>query len=51
MGIDENTPLELRLDHGNLIVSPANIGIGEQNLQEGIDHVRDQYGYVLKRLA
>ena len=51
MGIDESTPLEIRIDHGNLIVSPSRVGIGPERLQELIGEVREQYGDMLKRLA
>lgn len=51
MGIDENTPLELTLDRGNLIVSPAAIGFGAERVEQLIDQLRPTYAPMLKKLA
>ncbi|MEM6458456.1 MAG: AbrB/MazE/SpoVT family DNA-binding domain-containing protein [Planctomycetota bacterium] len=51
LGIDENTPLEVTVDRGNLIVSPVNLGLGKQRVEELIDELRPTYTPMLKKLA
>jgi len=51
MGIDENTPLETVVRDGSLIVSPAHIGIPQDEIEDAIEQVRAEYGETLKRLA
>ncbi len=51
MGIDDDTRLELTVINGNLLISPAHVGIPEGELLDAADRVRDRYGETLKRLA
>jgi len=51
LGIDENTPLELTVCNGNLVVSPTHIGVPADELRDAVKEVRGRYGDMLKRLA
>ena len=51
LGIDENTPLDVTIADGRLIVTPVNVGVGEDVRQQAIDSAFEQYGDVLQRLA
>lgn len=51
LGIDENTQLEVTVDRGHLIISPVNVGLGADRVNELIDELRPTYEPMLKKLA
>ena len=51
LGIDENTPLQLTLSGAALVVSPVDVGLGEEDVRAAGASLRPKYARMLKRLA
>ena len=51
MGIDVDTPLQVAVRGNTMIVTPANVGISDEELAASIKKMRRRYGRALKRLA
>ena len=51
INIDPDTPLQLTISGGSIIVTPANVGVGRERVAESIDKLRPHYGKMLKKLA
>lgn len=51
LGINEDTPLQLTLNGTTLVVSPVEVGIGHDEVQDAIAKLRPKYARMLKRLA
>ncbi|WHZ26913.1 MAG: hypothetical protein OJF51_001709 [Nitrospira sp.] len=51
LGIKENTPLQLTLSGNALVITPANVGVGREQIEESLKKMRRRYGPMLKRLA
>ena len=51
LGIDENTPLQVTVSGTTLVVSPVEVGIGDEDVRDAIAKLRPKYARMLKRLA
>ncbi len=51
LGIDEETPLQITVSGTTLIVSPVEVGLGEDEIRDAIAKLRPKYAGMLKRLA
>ena len=51
LGIKEDTPLQITVNGNALVITPANVGIGEEKMRETLKELRKRYGPMLKRLA
>ena len=51
MGIESDTPLQVTISGNTMIVTPANVGLGAQDLDSSLKKMRRRYGRTLKRLA
>ena len=51
MGIQPDTPLHLTISGNSLIVTPANVGFGDEKMKEVLDHLWPRYGQMFKNLA
>ncbi len=51
IGIQVDTPLQITVSGNSLIVTPAHVGIGREQVTEAIDKLRPRYGAMLERLA
>ncbi|CUS35826.1 AbrB/MazE/SpoVT family DNA-binding domain-containing protein [Candidatus Nitrospira nitrificans] len=51
LGIKENTPLQLTVSGNALVITPANVGIGREEVEVSLKKMRRRYGPMLKRLA
>ena len=51
LGINEDTPLQLTLNGTTLVVSPVEVGLGDEDVREAITKLRPKYARMLKRLA
>ncbi|EMG36440.1 hypothetical protein PCS_02945 [Desulfocurvibacter africanus PCS] len=51
IGIDADTPLAITIKGNQLIVTPANVGIGQEKVREIMAGLRPRYGQMLKNLA
>ena len=51
LGIDADSPLELTVSGGSLIVTPVEAGVGREKVDEVVDGLRDRYGSMLENLA
>jgi len=51
IGIDIDTPLQLTISGNSLVVTPVNVGVSDDALDESLTKVRKQYGHALKNLA
>lgn len=51
LGIDENTPLDVTIADGRLIVTPVNVGVGEDGVAAAVAELRATYTPMLKKLA
>ena len=51
LGITEETPLQLTLSGNALVITPANVGIGREQVEESLKKMRRRYGPMHKRLA
>lgn len=51
LGIDGDTPLQIVAANGSLVITPANVGVGEDRVRESVAKLRKRYTPMLKRLA
>ena len=51
LGIDEDTPLQLTLSGTALVVSPVEVGLGDEEVRDAVAKLRPKYARMLKRLA
>ena len=51
LGICDDTPLQITVSGGSLIITPADVGLGSQRVNASIRKMRKRYGPMLKRLA
>ncbi len=51
MGIGPDTPLHLTVTGNTLVVTPANVGFGEEKMKEVLDRLWPKYGRMFKNLA
>ncbi len=51
LGIKEDTPLQITLSGNALVITPANVGVGRERIEESLKKMRRRYGPMLKRLA
>jgi len=51
LGITGDTPLQLTVSGNSLIVSPANVGIGPNDIADSLEKLRPRYREMLKNLA
>lgn len=51
LGITEETPLQVTVSGNALVITPANVGVGPEQMKTIIKDIRSRYGSMLKRLA
>jgi len=51
MGIGVDTPLQITISGNNMIVSPADVGVGQDVIDRSLRKMRQRYGHALRRLA
>jgi antitoxin component of MazEF toxin-antitoxin module len=51
LGIDPETPLQITVVGGSLVVAPADVGLGREAVDTFLRRVRPRYARMLKRLA
>lgn len=51
LNITEDTPLQLTISGGSLVVTPAHLGFGKERVKEMMSKLRPKYGKILKDLA
>ncbi|HJU03642.1 MAG TPA: hypothetical protein VJ692_00715 [Nitrospiraceae bacterium] len=51
LGIKEDTPLQITLSGNALVITPANVGVGPEQMRQVLKDLRKRYGPMLKRLA
>lgn len=51
MGADEDTEFQLTIASGSLIVTPINVGVGRERLDQLFRQLEPRYGEMLRRLA
>ncbi|ALA57332.1 AbrB family transcriptional regulator [Nitrospira moscoviensis] len=51
IGIKENTPLQITVNGNALVITPANVGVGQEKVEASLKKMRLRYGPMLKRLA
>jgi len=51
LGIGPDTPLQVVISGSSLIITPVNIGVGRERVQESIKRLLPRYGEMLKNLA
>ncbi len=51
LGIDKDTPLQITISGNSLIITPTNVGIGDEAVAKSIKLLRPRYGRMLKHLA
>ena len=51
LGAGGDTPLQLSISGGSLIVTPVHTGIGRQQVDRAFDDLQPRYGDMLRRLA
>ena len=51
LGIDEETPLQVTVSGSSLVVSPVEVGLGDEDTRDAIAKLRPKYAKMLKRLA
>ena len=51
LGAGEDTPLQLSVSGGSLIVTPVNSGIGRDEIDRAFENLQPRYGDMLRRLA
>lgn len=51
MGIQPDTPLHLVVSGNTLLVTPANVGFGEEKMKEVLERLWPKYGQMFRSLA
>ncbi len=51
LGIREDTPLDVTVSGGSLVITPAAAGLGPERVRELMGEVRKKYGTALRNLA
>ena len=51
LGAGEDTPLQLSVSGGSLIVTPVNTGVGRNGIDRAFEDLQPRYGDMLRRLA
>lgn len=51
LGITPDSPLHILISGDAITIRPANVGIGEQAVDEGMDDIRAKYPGLLDRLS
>lgn len=51
LGIDENTPLEIRTNDRGIYIQPAGLSSDEDDLDTVMQQIEDRYESVFKKLA
>lgn len=51
LGIKEDTPLQITFSGNALVITPANVGVGSEDMKRILKDLRKRYGPMLKRLA
>lgn len=51
LGAREDTPLQLAVSGGSLVVTPMNTGVGRDNIDRMFEDLQPRYGDMLRRLA
>ena len=51
LGAREDTPLQLSVSGGSLIVTPVHTGLGRTEIDQAFDKLQPRYGEMLRRLA
>lgn len=51
LGIDENTPLEIRTNDRGIYIQPAGLSSDEDDLDAVMQQIEDRYESVFKKLA
>lgn len=51
LGIDENTPLEIRTNGRGFYIQPAGLSSGDDDLDTVMQQIEDRYESVFKKLA
>lgn len=51
LGIGPDTPLQLTVSGNSLIVTPAGVGVGREEVAESLKKLRPRYGEMLRKLA
>lgn len=51
LGIDSETPLQVTVSGNSLVITPADVGLGREKVNEAIEKLRPRYREMLERLA
>ncbi len=51
LGIGPDTPLQLVVSGNSLIVTPARVDVGREEVAESLKKLRPRYGKMLRKLA
>lgn len=51
LGITSDTPLQLTISGSSLIIAPANVGVGKEDIAASLEKLRPRYSEMLKNLA
>lgn len=51
LGAREDTPLQLSLAGGSLVVTPVNTGVGRDEIDRAFEDLQPRYGDMLRRLS
>lgn len=51
IGVSSETPLQVTVSGNSLIITPVNVGLGEDAVKSALARLRPQYGEMLKNLA
>ncbi|MEM8884454.1 MAG: AbrB/MazE/SpoVT family DNA-binding domain-containing protein [Planctomycetota bacterium] len=51
LGIDDQTPLQITVSGTSIVISPVEVGLGEDETRAAMAKLRPKYAEMLKRLA
>lgn len=51
LGITPDTPVQVSVSDGHLTITPVNVGLGTDRVQDLMKQVRNRYSTTLKKLA
>lgn len=51
LGIDENTPLEIRTNDRGIYIQPAALSVSDDDINAVMQQIEDRYESVFKKLA